>query len=149
MANALRHILFSFCMVKYLCSSDILYMHNKKSTEKKEYGWSMHSNCQIVTLPEVNVEIMWTFHIYWIFCIFHIEYGWKIALISWCAFFLTNMIIKEKKHPSEKRVLFVAIASQGYCFGTLFFWVEILSTLSHHPNNKHRALPSVSLLLTS
>ncbi len=63
--------------------------------------------------------------------------------------FLTKMIIKEKKHPSEKRVLFVAIASQGYCFGTLFFWVEILSTLSHHPNNKHRALPSVSLLLTS
>ena len=26
----------------------------------------------------------------------------------------------EKKHPSEKRVLFVAIAPQGYCFGTLF-----------------------------
>ncbi len=33
---------------------------------------------------------------------------------------LTNMIIKEKKHPSEKRVLFVAIVPQGYYFGTLF-----------------------------
>ncbi len=35
-------------------------------------------------------------------------------------FFLTDMIIKEKNYPSEKRVLFVAIASQGCCFGTLF-----------------------------
>ncbi len=37
------------------------------------------------------------------------------------AFFPTNMIIKNKKYPSEKRVLFVAIAPQGYCFGTHFF----------------------------
>ncbi len=37
------------------------------------------------------------------------------------AFFLTNMIIKEKKHRSEKRVVLVAKAPQGHCFGTLFF----------------------------
>ena len=34
--------------------------------------------------------------------------------------FSTNMIIREKRVPFEKRVLFVAIVPQGYCFSTLF-----------------------------
>ncbi len=53
--------------------------------------------------------------------------------------FRINMIIKEKRVPLlKKRVLFVAIAPQGYCFGTLFFWVTVWGYL-------HIQFPQVKL----
>ena len=31
-----------------------------------------------------------------------------------------RVLLLSKKHPLKKRVLLVAVAPQGYCFGTLF-----------------------------
>ena len=39
---------------------------------------------------------------------------------KWYPYTCRGAILEGKKRPSEKRVLFVAIAPQGYCFGTLF-----------------------------
>ncbi len=56
---------------------------------------------------------------------------------------------KEKKHPSEKRVPFVAIAHQGPCFGTLLslsaetktvHWMILLKTIFLAHDSLYKAL---------